>query len=74
MAGTDTFGLAFAWRPDSRAVRLGAGRMAEAFLYARAEGAFGGLSSSLDLVRVEAGHDAGRDAEATVFAGLRVGL
>ena len=60
-AGAETLGLALVWRPAGGPVSLGAGRMAEseAFLGARAEGAFGVLSSSLDFVRAEAGFEAG---------------
>ena len=60
-AGAETLGLALVWRPAGGPVSLGAGRMAEseAFLGARAEGAFGSLSSSLDFVRAEAGFEAG---------------
>ena len=54
-------GLALAWRPDGGPAGLGLGRMAEAesFLGARAEGAFGTLSSRLDFVRAGTGFEAG---------------
>lgn len=60
-AGAETLGLVLAWRPAGGPVSMGLGRMAEseAFLGARAEGAFGSLSSSLDYVRAEAGFEAG---------------
>ncbi len=60
-AGAETLGLALAWRPAGGPVSMGLGRMAEseAFLGARAEGAFGTLSSRLDYVRAEAGFEAG---------------
>lgn len=59
--GADVLGLALAWRPAGGPVSLGAGRIeeTETFLGARAEGAFGGLSSSVDFVRAEAGFEAG---------------
>ncbi len=59
--GADARGVAFAWRPAGGPALLSAGRLeeAETFLGGRAEGAFGGLSSSIDFVRAEAGFKTG---------------